>query len=179
MSAVVKNRLLIYFDREKTLLLKIKFNTLEQAIVFIFYLQKCAAAPYIYVSREVLTDDGWSVADTREYINDGAYAAKRASKSPFKLEAQIMATEAHGEFWVKFYTFEGVDLDHINVLLERGVSAKEVRIAGYRRDRETKEWLSRDFSKFVPANVAELFFRLTTQDRADAIEYMQKLESMR
>lgn len=179
MSAVVKNRLLIYFNKEKTLSLKIKFNTLEQAIIFMYYLQKCAAAPYICVSREVLTDDGWSVVDTREYANEGSYAAKRASKSPFKLDAQIMATESHEEFSICFYAFESVDIDHINILLERGVNFREVRIMGYRRDRETKEWLSREFNKFAPAQLAEIFCKLSTKDRADAIEYMQKLESMR
>ena len=179
MGAIMKHRLVLNFDKEKTSTLKIRFNTYEQAYIFGYYLQKCSTLSYISVSREVLTNDGWSVVDVHEYTHDAQYITNRAERSPFKLHVRVLANELHDTFCFDFYAFEGIDLDHINMLLDRGVAKNEISITGYRRDRETGEWVSHAFCKFAPAPLADLYYNLSVVDRADAIEYMQKLNSVR
>lgn len=179
MSTTVKNRVIASFDKEKMLPLKVKFATLEQAVIFRYYVQKCANTTYSKVDREIMTEDGWTVAESRTFTNEPAFLEKRVARSPFKLELRVLATEAHEEFILEFYTFDGADLDHLSMLLEQGIPAKEIAITGYRRDRETKEWKPREFNKLVPSELANLYNRLSTKDRADAIAYIRKMEATR
>lgn len=179
MGTTVKNRVIASFDKEKMLPLKVKFATLEQAVIFRYYVQKCVNMTYSKVDREVMTEDGWAVAESRVFTNEPSFLEKRIARSPFKLELCVFATESHAEFVLEFYMFDGADLDHLAMLLEQGLSAKEISITGYRRDRETKEWRPREFNKLVPSELANLFSRLSTKDRADAIAYIRKMEAMR
>lgn len=179
MGFTAKNRLVLKFDKAGNNTVKLTFGTLEQACIFSYYLQKCSTVPYVSISREIKTNDGWLSTSIQECIHDKDYIEKRSLKSPFKLHVRILTTKTHEEFCFDFYAFESSDIDHINMLLVRGIPAKEVCITSYRRDRETGDWLQYECCKLVPATLADLYNGLSISDRADAIEYLRKLNSVR
>lgn len=170
-----KNKITVFFDKERTQNLRVFLHTLEQTNVFIQFIRRCTTLSYIGYVQESFKNGTWRVVNEQEFTPTDTFAASRAEAAPYKLEISLAATNKSAAFKFVTYYFSLMDIDYFTNLIVDGTHAADIVVNAFVRDRDTKEWTTYVWSKGIPHNVATDYLSLSSENRAQADSYIQRL----
>lgn len=175
-----KNRVTLYFNGEHTIEFKLFFATLEQVNTFILYLKKCSCTgylEYVFDSLKDQSNEAWITKDSQVLDTSSDYVVKRSNSAPFKVNVHFYATKRMAEFDFVMYCFSALDADLISQLISQGSSTKTklFSIQHFNRNRDTKEWETREPMTLVPEALAEAYYNLSPQAREQAAQVLSEL----
>lgn len=170
-----KNKITVFFDKERKQNLRVFLHTLEQTNVFIQFIRRCTTLQYIGYTQESYKNGAWKQVNEQEFEMADTFAASRADAAPYKLEIALAATNKCAAFKFVTYYFSSLDIDYFTNLIIDGTRTADVSISAFVRNRETKEWQPYKWSKGVPYDIAADYLSLSSENRAQADSFIQRL----
>lgn len=170
-----KNKITVFFDKERKQNLRVFLHTLEQTNVFIQFIRRCTTLTYIGYTQESYKNGAWKQVNEQEFELADTFAASRAEAAPYKLEISLAATNKCAGFKFVTYYFSSLDIDYFTNLIMDGTNTSDLTINAFVRDRETKDWTPYVWTKGIPHDVAEDYISLSSENRAQADSFIQRL----
>lgn len=170
-----KNKITLFFDKERKQNLRVFLHTLEQTNVFIQFIRRCTTLSYIGYTQEAYKNNAWKLVNEQEFELTDTFAASRAEVAPYKLEIALAATNKCAAFKFVTYYFSSMDIDYFTNLIIDGTHASDLTISTFVRDRDTKEWKPYKWTKGIPHDVAADYLSLSSENRASADSFIQRL----
>lgn len=177
MTTKFKNRVTVYFDKERTKNLRVFLHTLEQTNTFILFIRRCTTLGYVSYTQETYKNNGWHLVTDQELSISPEFSQNRAEAAPFHLEISVKTSNKQ-ETTFDMYFFSSLDIDYAIQLLLNGTKSSDVNFNAYIRDRETHEWNVYIWNKGIPNDIASVYLSLGSESREHINEYINKLTHM-
>lgn len=175
MTTKYKNKVTVYFDKERTKILRVFLHTLEQTNVFIMFIRRCTTLQYVAYTQESYKNNSWHLVNDQELSISPEFSQNRADAAPFRLVVSAKAGNKHEVTTFDMYFFSSLDIDYAIQLLLNGTKSSDLSFSAYIRDRDTREWNNYIWNKGIPNDVASTYLSLGSESREHANEYINKL----
>ncbi len=175
MATKFKNKVTVFFDKERTKNLRVFLHTLEQTNVFIMFIRRCTTLTCVSYTQESYKNSSWHLVNDQELSISPEFSQTRAEAAPYRLEVSFKTSNRQETTTFDMYFFSSLDIDYAIQLFLNGTKSSDVSFNAHVRDRDTREWNSYVWNRGIPNDIASAYLSLGSESREYANEYIDKL----